>query len=134
MAIIKGSVPKAVEEEFRKRAMERYGYTKGALSKALEEAIKLWLRAETECSGEEERNNEAYVRLRDEINDKYSGKYVCIADGKILTVRDTLKEVYEEVRGAGGTASHRLIFRAGERAPEVVRLGWRASREHAGHM
>lgn len=31
------------ERKFRSRAMEKYGFKKGAISKALEEAIDIWL-------------------------------------------------------------------------------------------
>lgn len=31
------------EREFRSRAMEKYGFKKGAISKALEDAIDIWL-------------------------------------------------------------------------------------------
>ena len=32
-----------IEKEFRLKAVERFGGKKGSLSKALEEAVKLWL-------------------------------------------------------------------------------------------
>ena len=34
------------EKLFRERAMKKFGYKKGALSKALEEAVDMWLLAE----------------------------------------------------------------------------------------
>ena len=34
------------EKIFRERAMNKFGYKKGALSKALEEAVDMWLLAE----------------------------------------------------------------------------------------
>ncbi len=43
MGEIRGVVPKEVEERFRKFAMRKFGYGKGSLSKALEEALLQWL-------------------------------------------------------------------------------------------
>lgn len=37
-------LPDELERKFRMRIVERYGGKKGALSKAVSEAIKLWLR------------------------------------------------------------------------------------------
>lgn len=44
MKMIRGVVSEELEKEFRKRAMEKFSYTKGALSKALEEAVKEWVK------------------------------------------------------------------------------------------
>lgn len=132
LTVVKGSIAKDVEETFRKKAMEKYGYTKGSLSKALEEAIKLWLQVEAKRSGEEKTNNEAYAKLKDEINTKYAGKYVSIENGKIVAVGNTLEEVYEEVEKMKSDISHRLIFKAGEEIPKKVRLGWRVLRKPVG--
>jgi len=44
MGEIRGVVSEEVEEKFRRLAMERFGYGKGSLSKALEEALSHWIR------------------------------------------------------------------------------------------
>ncbi|MBI4258222.1 MAG: hypothetical protein HY619_04630 [Thaumarchaeota archaeon] len=36
-------INRALEEKFREAAMRRFGFAKGALSRASEEAIQLWL-------------------------------------------------------------------------------------------
>jgi hypothetical protein len=43
MAVLKIQIRKDLEERFRKAALRRFGYKKGALSKAAEEAIEKWL-------------------------------------------------------------------------------------------
>jgi hypothetical protein len=43
MAVLKIQIRKDLEERFREAAMRRFGYKKGALSKAAEEAIEKWL-------------------------------------------------------------------------------------------
>jgi len=43
MGKISISIPDKLEEKLRKRAMKRFGMKKGNLSRAVEEAIRLWL-------------------------------------------------------------------------------------------
>jgi hypothetical protein len=43
MGAVKILLPDEVEHAFRVRAMEEYGYTKGALSEAAAEALRRWL-------------------------------------------------------------------------------------------
>ncbi len=45
MGEIRGVVPKDAEEKFRRLAMKKFGYGKGSLSKALEEAMNAWIMA-----------------------------------------------------------------------------------------
>ena len=44
MKEIRGVVGKEVEARFRQLAMKKFGYGKGSLSKALEEALNNWIR------------------------------------------------------------------------------------------
>lgn len=44
MGEIRGVVAPEVEEGFRKLAMKKFGYGKGSLSKALEDAIGTWIK------------------------------------------------------------------------------------------
>jgi len=43
MGEIRGVVSEEVEDKFRKLAMKKFGYGKGSLSKALEEALRHWI-------------------------------------------------------------------------------------------
>jgi len=129
MAVVKGFVSEALEECFRRKAMEKYGYSKGALSKALEKAIELWLELETDETEEEKVNNEAYAKVKDEILQSYRGKYVAIARGKVVASGDSYAEICPIPKGK---VSHRLVFKVGEELPRRVSLGWRVSRKEAG--
>ena len=44
MGEIRGIVTKDAEEKFRQLAMKKFGYGKGSLSKALEEALEAWIK------------------------------------------------------------------------------------------
>ena len=54
MGEIRGVVEAAIEEDFRKMAMKKFGYGKGSLSKALEEALRQWI--QTDALKEEYQN------------------------------------------------------------------------------
>ncbi len=43
MGEIRGVVTSEAEAKFRRLAMKKYGYGKGSLSKALEEALSIWI-------------------------------------------------------------------------------------------
>ena len=44
MGEIRGVVANSSEEKFRQLAMKKFGYGKGSLSKALEEALDNWIK------------------------------------------------------------------------------------------
>jgi len=128
--LIKGSIPKEIEEIFRRRAMQKYGYSKGAVSKALEAAIKLWLRYEYDLKGEEELNNKAFEEVVSELEAKFPGMYAVIAEGQLSGVYKSFEEALKTNVREG--SSHRIIFRIGEKPKPTVRLGWRARLKPAG--
>lgn len=43
-------LPASMERKFREKAMQRHGYSKGALKKAMEEAISDWLEKHPEAT------------------------------------------------------------------------------------
>ncbi len=44
MGEIRGVVTSDAEERFRQLAMKKFGYGKGSISKALEEALDVWIK------------------------------------------------------------------------------------------
>ena len=50
MVEIRGSISKKINEEFRKLAMVKFGYKKGSISTALEEAVKSWINIQSRNS------------------------------------------------------------------------------------
>ena len=43
MGEVRGVVTKDAETEFRRLAMKKFGYRRGSLSRALEEALRAWI-------------------------------------------------------------------------------------------
>ncbi len=52
MGSLKIYIPDELEAAFRKRAMERFGYRKGSISKAAQAAMVEWLREKGRTAGE----------------------------------------------------------------------------------
>lgn len=127
--MIKGKIPKELEEMFRKKAMEKYGYSKGAISKALEAAIKLWLMYDYELTDEEEANNRAFESMIDKLEENYRGMYIVISNGRLTSVHKTIDEA---LKVEEGKCKHRIVFKVGEKPVEKVRLGWRVLTKSAG--
>ena len=75
--------------EFRKKAMEKYGYTKGALSIAAREAIKNWL----EDKSERDKFVENFLRTIEEVSGIWSKK-----EGGLTYVRKIRKESEERLK------------------------------------
>ena len=50
MVEIRGVISKEAEDEFRRLAMKKFGYGRGSLSKALEEAVRAWIK---KCKNED---------------------------------------------------------------------------------
>ena len=43
--VVYGEIDKELEKKFRIKVVEKYGVQRGAVTKALEDAIKLWLKS-----------------------------------------------------------------------------------------
>ncbi len=129
--MIKGVLPRELEERFRRRAMEKFGHSRGAISKALEAAIRLWLRYDYELTDEEEFNNRAFEYLIGDLESKYPGMYIVIAEGRIISAHNSLEEA---LKMGEEKHNHRIVFKVGERPFERVRLGWKASIRPVGHI
>jgi len=65
-----------------------------SLSRALEQAVRAWLdsRQEKAALDENEANNIAYERMKDQLNRKYRDRYVVFGGGRFLGSADTLEQ------------------------------------------
>ena len=72
---------------------------------------------------ERKRNQEAYERLRGELDRKYQGRFVLIADGKLIADGPTFEEVAKKGDEVVPKASHRIVFKVGEVYPKEVTIG-----------
>jgi hypothetical protein len=80
------------------------------LSNAVKEAFQLWqtYNPATPAVSEMEANNATYSALREEL-DKYAGRAVLIAKGKLLGIYDTPRSAALDLRTKAPDAHHAII-------------------------
>jgi len=88
------------------------------------------LRYDYELNDEEDANNKAFESLIDDLKVKYPGKYVVIANGRVVRICDYIEEAFK--LRSGSMCHHRIVFKIGEKPAVRVRLGWRAKLKSAG--
>ncbi len=64
------------------------------LSKAFEEAISAWASGSEEISADKLMNDLIYRKIKKKLEKQYPGKYVVVADGKFLGVKDSLENAW----------------------------------------
>ncbi len=65
-----------------------------SLSKAFEDAISTWAMGSQDISEEQVMNDLTYRKMKKQLEKQYSGKYVVIADGKLLGAEDSLEKAW----------------------------------------
>ncbi|MHA1266863.1 MAG: DUF5678 domain-containing protein [Candidatus Helarchaeota archaeon] len=132
MTILKGEISNKINQEFRKLAMQRFGYEKGAISKALEEAIIKWIMSQRSKNDPEQKerieNNSIYAREKRRLFKEYPNKYVLICKGTIAGISDDLSPLIEKTKNQYPDANHCLIFKTIRQERQRVRLGWQMKR------
>ena len=88
-----------------------------SLSKALEEAMRTWLRSGNDKAAleENEANNLAYERMKDQLNMEYRGKFVVFCGGRFLGTADSLEEAGALARRSSNKKA--LVTKIGEKRP-----------------
>ncbi|MHA1607958.1 MAG: hypothetical protein ACTSWP_10585 [Candidatus Freyarchaeota archaeon] len=93
------------------------------VSQAIEESMRLWLSSREQVKSEVDINNEAYERMREELEAKYKGKYAVISGGKLIGVCNDLREVREVLRRREA-GRHAIVVKVGvDRREEHEWLG-----------
>ena len=116
-------LPPHLQKEFERRA--DLLYAQGGVTRALIEAVELWLERhqDTLREGERTANDHAYEEMHEELERTHWGKWVVIAHGQLQGIGDTLEEVGSLARDA----RDRIVMQVGESRPKVVELGWELS-------
>lgn len=68
----------------------------------------------TKYEKEMQHNLNAYKQLRTEILQKYKGKYVAIAQGRLVAVASTFDEAVETSQKVVPDFLHRFVFQVGD--------------------
>ncbi len=133
MTIIKGEIPENINQEFRKLAMERFGYEKGAIGKAIEEAIIKWImdqkNRETEEENERLINNKFYRENKKRLYMEFPHKYITICKGTIAETGEDYFSTIQKTKEKYPTVKHCLIINTEfETKRRRAGLGWQMKR------
>lgn len=112
--------------------MERFGYEKGSISKAIEEAIIKWIMDQRTIDNEVEiertKNNEAYRKMKAELYKEYSNKYITFCKGEIAEIGTEYFSTVEKTKLTYPEAKHCLVIHISIPTRRKARLGWRMKR------
>jgi len=72
---------------------------------------------------ERKKNQAAYRKLRTQLEERYWGKFVVIAEGRLIADAPTYQEAIEKAEKAVPKALQRLVFKVGEDYPKEVTIG-----------
>ena len=118
--MLHAELPQPLQEEFERTAQLLHD-TNG-IQYALIEAVELWLAQQHQKLVDSviSSNNQVFEELRSELEAKYSGQWIVIAEGKFLGAADTP----EELNHLAPTARHRILIQMGNAYSNKVELGW----------
>ncbi len=116
-------LPKHLQEEFERTA--QLLHEQDGIRQALIEAIELWLTQQHQklTQAEAALNNQAFDKLRSQLEQTYPDHWIVIANGKFQGAANSV----EELNHVAPTAKHRIIFQVGQTRPKQVELGWQAT-------
>ena len=84
------------------------------LHQALEEAITLWLNYnEADLETDADANNRVYEAMKEELSKRYTGKFIIIAEGKLIGVYENLNEASEKLRSLRPHIKHAILTKVG---------------------
>jgi len=118
---------KNVDEELYRKFKAVAALRGITLGEAINEAIKLWLKASLSSSNyfqietEAERNREVYKKLEGDLLRKHLGKFAVIAGGRLVGVYKTKERALEAVKRLN--VKHAIVSRIGRKKPTVVEFG-----------
>lgn len=118
LALVIKNIDKRVVREFKAEAIRR-GLT---LSKAFEEAARMWLEFKDKVIvSEQDLNNLVYESMEEELR-KNRGKYAVIAKGKLLGIFETIEDVSLALRSAN--VRNAIVVKIGHDDVLVEGLEW----------
>ena len=126
MTYIKGSISEELDDEFRKEVAKRFGLRKGALSKALEEAIRQWIE---NSRGLKSHNETTTIKsYKNRLMQEYPNKFVIMKDDQVLEVADSIIEATQQARKNYPEINKFTLIHTVSTKHHRRQLGWRMRR------
>lgn len=95
------------------------------LHQALEEAITLWLNSRSSfVESDFEANNRVYEAMKEELKKNHMGKFLVIAEGRLVGVFEDKTEALEALRSLGSNVGHAILTQIGVDEERRGELEW----------
>ena len=95
MTTIKGEIPHELEKEFRRIIALKYGFKKGNLSLALQNAIEEWIIKQKRISTTDYKETELLLK---QIRKEFPYQFTAVgSEGKIIAYAPSLIELYQKL-------------------------------------
>jgi len=126
MKVLKVSINDELDKKLRAQAYQVYGNSKGALSRTIEDALKMFLylpiKNPNPTMGE---NIQIYEKMKEKLVEKEFGKFALILNGEFVGVFDSWEGAQKKVLKMHSNAEHGLIWQIGVQRKKRARLGWK---------
>lgn len=126
MKVLKVSIDEKLDQKLRERAYQMYGNGRGALSKTIEDALKMFLYIPLkDITPQMSKNVEIYNKMKRELEENEFGKFALISDGELIGIFDSWEDAQHEAIIKKPYAEHGLIWQIGVRRKKKAKLGWK---------
>jgi hypothetical protein len=126
MKVLKVSIDEELDQKLRERAYQIYGNSKGALSKTIEDALKLYLYIPIkDLTPQMSKNIELYEKMKGKLDEEEFDKFGLISEGEFIGIFDSWEDAQNEALIKKPNAEHGLIWQVGVKRKKKARLGWR---------
>lgn len=124
MTTIKGEIPKELEKKFRKLLYEKTGLKKGSISKALQEAMELWVERQEQIL--KSQSATSYLTYQ-ELIQKNAERYIILdfqTDALLSKGNDVIEAVKEAKSKCNPPHKFKILSKSSFTANQA-QLGWR---------
>jgi len=110
-------IVRGIDESLHRKLKAEAAMRGISLSKAMEQAVRAWLHSKQEKAAldENEANNVAYERMKDQLNRKYRDRYVVFGGGRFLGSANTLEQAGALARASAERRA--LVAKIGAKRP-----------------
>lgn len=131
MTSIKGSIPDDLDAEFRREVARRCGMRRGALSEALEQAIRQWIDSNDDQGITRKNEKIVYSELKSQLIKSHPEKYCIIKENEAIVIADSIIEATKAARSKYPEYRNFKIIHTVPKGERRAQLGWRIRRKAA---
>ncbi len=126
MKVLKVSLDDELDRKLREHAYQVYGNSKGALSKSIQDALKMFLYLPLiNPHPKMNKNLQIFHQIKEKLEREEFGKFALISAGKFIGTFDSWEEAQNTAVRTNPTAEHGFIWQIGVQRKRKAKIGWR---------